>query len=57
MSTQEGGGRIRTSDLHFMKSGPQPIELPLGTKGKKDYKENPILKKPHKIRILSMNIT
>jgi hypothetical protein len=24
------GGEIRTSDLHFIRRGPQPIELPLG---------------------------
>jgi hypothetical protein len=31
MSTQgKGGGRIRTSDLRFIRHGPQPIELPLG---------------------------
>jgi hypothetical protein len=32
MSTQEGGGGIRTSNLHFMRCGLQPIELPLGDK-------------------------
>jgi hypothetical protein len=32
MSTQEGGGGIRTSDLRFMRRGPQPIELPLRDK-------------------------
>jgi hypothetical protein len=30
MSTQEGGGRIRTSDIRFMRHGPQLIKLPLG---------------------------
>jgi hypothetical protein len=30
MSTQEGGGEIRTSDLRFMMSGFQPIELLFG---------------------------
>jgi hypothetical protein len=30
MFTQEGGWRIQTSDLRFMRRGPQPIELPLG---------------------------
>jgi hypothetical protein len=30
MSTQEGGWGIRTSDLRFMRRGPQPIELSLG---------------------------
>jgi hypothetical protein len=31
MSTQEGGGGIRTNDLRFMRRGSQPIELLLGT--------------------------
>lgn len=28
----QGNGKeeIRTSDIHFMKHGPQPIELPIG---------------------------
>jgi len=30
MPTQEGGERIRTSDLHFMSRGPKPIKLPIG---------------------------
>jgi hypothetical protein len=30
MSTQEGGRGIRTSDLRFIRRGPQLIELPLG---------------------------
>jgi len=30
MSTQEGEGGIRTSDLRFMRHGPQPIELLFG---------------------------
>jgi hypothetical protein len=30
MSTQEGGGEIRTNNLRFMRCGLQPIELPLG---------------------------
>jgi len=30
MSTHaRGGRRIRTSDLHFMRRGPHPIELPI----------------------------
>jgi hypothetical protein len=29
MSTQEEREKIRISNLHFMKRGPQPIELPL----------------------------
>jgi hypothetical protein len=31
MSTQEGGGGIRTSDLHFMKRGPNRLNYFLGT--------------------------
>jgi hypothetical protein len=30
MITQEWGNRIRTSDLHFMRRGSQPIELLFG---------------------------
>jgi hypothetical protein len=32
MSTQEGRGEIRASDLRFMRRGPQSIELPLDIK-------------------------
>jgi hypothetical protein len=28
--TREGGGRIRTCDLYFIKRGSQPIDLTLG---------------------------
>jgi hypothetical protein len=31
MSTQEGGGRIRTSDHHFIKRGPSQLNYLLGT--------------------------
>jgi hypothetical protein len=34
MSTQEGGGEIRTSDLCFMRRDHQQIELPFGNKSK-----------------------
>jgi hypothetical protein len=30
--SREGGGRIRTSDLRFMRRGLQPIELLIGDK-------------------------
>jgi len=30
MSIQEGGGGIRTSNICFIRRGPQPIELLLG---------------------------
>jgi hypothetical protein len=31
---QEGGREIRTNDLHFLRRGSQPIELPIGDKYK-----------------------
>jgi hypothetical protein len=34
VSTQEGGGGIRTSDLHFIKRGPSRLSYLLGTDGR-----------------------
>jgi len=38
MSTQEGGGGIRTSDLRFMRRGAQALDLPLWDKMQAFYR-------------------
>lgn len=35
MRREKGEGQIQTSDIHFIRRSPQPIELPLGVREEK----------------------